>query len=539
METDDFGGCGLGLRQLRYVRALVERRSFRGAGAALALAPGVLAHEVARAERALGAGLSGRAGGAVVATADAADLAEAARRAIAADAASTRDADGPEPVLRVGVLDFGRGQAVHRAAVAEFQARYPHIAVQLSPLPLARQPHAVAGGTLDAGFVAGPAPALAGLSAHVLFADSIGCALIPAGHRLADADELSMDSFRGVPMQIMRAEDAPEVVAGMHDAIARSGWRGRQLPGLARASEVLTAVACGAGWAPTASSLLGWAPAGVVVRPLADGPLVPYDIHLVWRDGDPRAAAFARLVLELRDVIRPLAAPRRRGPAPAPRYGARATPRSAERARIARDLHDTVLQDLIGSEMELDALRRRLPPALADERATLERVVAQLARAGRAGRDAVRGLRAARPSPRDLALVLSSVAEELREASPREFRMRTDGTPRELRPRAEEAAYRIGVEALTNAFRHAAAALVSVSLDYSADQFRLVVADDGRGIAPEVLHAGGRAGHFGLAGMRERAAEAGGALGVRSGPGAGSTVELLVPGHAAFAGVGR
>jgi signal transduction histidine kinase len=340
-----------------------------------------------------------------------------------------------------------------------------------------------------------------------------------------------------MPLQIVRAEDAPEIVADMQDAVARSGWRGRQLPGLSRPSEVLTAVARGAGWAPTASSLLGWAPPGVVVRPLADGPLVHYDIHVVWRDGDPLADAFARLVFELRDVIQAPAEPRPRTPAADRRHGYRAVlaQRHAERARIARDLHDTLLQDLSGSQMELDALRRRLPPALAAERATLGRVVERLARAGRAGREVVHGLRAAHPSPRDLALALSSAAEELREASPREFRMRTDGTPRALRARVEEAAYRIGVEAITNAFRHASASLVSVSLDYSDDLFRLRVADDGSGIAPEILRAGGPPGHFGIAGMRERAAEAGAALHVSSDVGAGSAVELVVPGRAAFA----
>jgi len=131
-------------------------------------------------------------------------------------------------------------------------------------------------------------------------------------------------------------------------------------------------------------------------------------------------------------------------------------------------------------------------------------------------------------------LALSSAAEELREAAPLEFRMRTNGTPRDLRAGVAEAVYRVGVEAITNAFRHASARLISASLDYWDDVFRLHVSDDGGGIERELLRAGGRPGHFGLALMRERAEEAGATLTVQSDLGAGTKVELVVPGHTAF-----
>ena len=539
MDIERAGAAVLDPRRLRYVLALSELQSFRRAGAALAVPPHVLAREVKATERALGARLFERRGRNATPTAAGAEIAHIARRAMTARLAEIRESAVAEVELRIGCLDYGRGQAVQRAAIAEFQAHHPHVAVRLSAMPFRQQPWAVADGALAVAMFTGEMPALPGVSAEVLLADSVACALLPAGHPLAYVGELSMSSLTGLPLQIMAIEEAPEIVANMHDAIAESGWHGRHLPGVSRPSEVLSMVACGAGWAPTASSLLGWAPAGIVVRPLADKPLADCDVHIAWRDTDPLASAFVRLALELRDVIdaaeaQPTSSRGDRGDAPYG-YSALLAQRYAERARIAGELHDTLLQDVLGSQLELEALRGRLPATLASERATLARVVERLGRAGRDGREVVRGLRTVRSSPRDLALALSGAAEELRESQPLEFRMRTDGTPRVLRPAVEAAAYRIGVEALTNAFRHAAATLVSVSLDYWTDLFRLRVSDDGAGVDPEVLRAGERPGHFGLALMRERAAAAGGTLSVRSDVGAGTTIELVVPGQAAFA----
>jgi signal transduction histidine kinase len=93
--------------------------------------------------------------------------------------------------------------------------------------------------------------------------------------------------------------------------------------------------------------------------------------------------------------------------------------------------------------------------------------------------------------------------------------------------------YRIGREALANAFRHSAGSRIEVAVERARDVLRVRVRDDGRGIDPEILRAG-RDGHWGLSGMRERAERIGGTLRVWSGPGAGTEVELSIPGHVAF-----
>jgi signal transduction histidine kinase len=99
-------------------------------------------------------------------------------------------------------------------------------------------------------------------------------------------------------------------------------------------------------------------------------------------------------------------------------------------------------------------------------------------------------------------------------------------------------AYGIGREALLNALRHARAARVEVEIDYSGADLRLVVRDDGCGVEPGVLDSG-REGHWGLSGMRERAEKIGARLRLLSATGAGTEVELTVPGRVAFARGGR
>jgi nitrate/nitrite-specific signal transduction histidine kinase len=97
-----------------------------------------------------------------------------------------------------------------------------------------------------------------------------------------------------------------------------------------------------------------------------------------------------------------------------------------------------------------------------------------------------------------------------------------------------EELYRIGREALLNALRHARAQRIEVELEYARHAVRLLVRDDGIGIDPDVLQAG-RAGHYGLSGLRERAERIGGRLRVLSAAGAGTEVEVVVRGAVAFA----
>jgi signal transduction histidine kinase len=114
-----------------------------------------------------------------------------------------------------------------------------------------------------------------------------------------------------------------------------------------------------------------------------------------------------------------------------------------------------------------------------------------------------------------------------------EYRVVTHNTTRVLRPLIREAVYRIGREAIVNTFKHARATRVEVEVEYEGNRFRLLVRDDGRGIDPEVLQTG-REDHWGLPGMRERAESIGGTLKLRSRSGAGTEVELTVPGPIAF-----
>jgi signal transduction histidine kinase len=108
------------------------------------------------------------------------------------------------------------------------------------------------------------------------------------------------------------------------------------------------------------------------------------------------------------------------------------------------------------------------------------------------------------------------------------------GRPRPLRPTAREEIARIAGEALRNAFRHAGARRIDVDIRYEARRLRVTVSDDGQGIDADVLREGGKAGHFGLSGMRERAELAGGRLTVSSGRQQGTEVVFTAPGASAY-----
>jgi signal transduction histidine kinase len=110
-----------------------------------------------------------------------------------------------------------------------------------------------------------------------------------------------------------------------------------------------------------------------------------------------------------------------------------------------------------------------------------------------------------------------------------------DGERRPLHPLLRDEVYRIGREAVINAFRHAHAKRVEMELEYSSKQLRVMVRDDGCGIAPTVLQTG-REGHWGLSGMRERADRIGAQFHVMSSASAGTEIELSIPGSVAFQG---
>ena len=206
--------------------------------------------------------------------------------------------------------------------------------------------------------------------------------------------------------------------------------------------------------------------------------------------------------------------------------------RLAERTRIAQDLHDTLLQGLVSASMQLHVANDLLPNDAA-AKPLVGRVMQLMGQVIEEGRDAVRGLRSTSGNADDLETAFSQAGQEFGNEQVKDCRVIVEGTPRQLHPIIRDEAYRIGREAVANAFRHSRAGKIEIELEYSAKQLRILVRDDGIGIDSEVLHSG-RDGHWGLPGMRERAESIGARLKVWSRTNAGTEVELLIPGDVAF-----
>jgi signal transduction histidine kinase len=210
-----------------------------------------------------------------------------------------------------------------------------------------------------------------------------------------------------------------------------------------------------------------------------------------------------------------------------------------ERTRIARELHDTLLQSFHGLLLRLQTVSYLLSERPEEARQTLDSTIAQAAKAITEGRDAVQGLRESTVERNDLAAAVKTLGEELAadaSAQPRcDFDVVLEGEPRDLHPIIRDEIYRISAEALRNAFRHARARRIEVEIRYDDEQFRLRVRDDGQGIDAKVLAKQGLEGHYGLRGMPERAALIGGKLAVWSEVGGGTEVELRLPGGIAYA----
>ncbi len=212
---------------------------------------------------------------------------------------------------------------------------------------------------------------------------------------------------------------------------------------------------------------------------------------------------------------------------------ARLQARLLERERIARELHDTLIQGFQGLVLTFHAAMRRIPVGHAP-REQIEEALARAEEVLAEGRDRVRGLRESAVYQSDLLAAVSDVATDLAATNPTAFQVRTHGTERPLHPVALEEIYGIAREALANAFRHAAASRINVEIAFDADQLRIRIIDDGRGIDAAVLARGGVSGHWGLPGMRERAHKLGARLRMRSGPSAGTEIELEVPAAVAY-----
>jgi len=209
-----------------------------------------------------------------------------------------------------------------------------------------------------------------------------------------------------------------------------------------------------------------------------------------------------------------------------------------ERTRIARELHDTLLQSFQGLLISLQAVHHLLPGRPAEASQRLDQVLDRGDQAIAEGRDAVQGLRSSTVVDSDLIHRLTVLAEEF--AVPNgnyasaSFRLLVEGKPRRLDPILQDEIYRIACEALGNAFHHANAQNVEAEITYSGRLFVLRVRDNGCGIETSIRDRGGRAGHFGLTGMRERAKTFGGRVEVWSQERAGTEVELTIPASIAY-----
>jgi len=220
-------------------------------------------------------------------------------------------------------------------------------------------------------------------------------------------------------------------------------------------------------------------------------------------------------------------------------YSIRMEERVNERTRIARDFHDTLLQSFQGVLLKFHAVSYMLPDRPAEARKTLEGVIEQARDAIAEGRDAIQGLRVSTLLTNDLAPALTAfgrglAADETGLSVP-EFRVQIEGTSRNLAPLVRDEIYRIAVESLRNAFRHAHDRRIEVEIRYDRRRLRMRVRDDGKGIDAKILGEGGRAGHHGLPGMNERAKLVGGKLAVWSELDSGTEVELTVPASIAYA----
>jgi len=199
-----------------------------------------------------------------------------------------------------------------------------------------------------------------------------------------------------------------------------------------------------------------------------------------------------------------------------------------ERERIARDLHDTLLQSTEGLILHFHSTASALP---SDDpmRVAIEKALDQANQVMAEGRDRVLDLRLAADTLQELPEAFAALGRGLGERYGVDFRTVVQGTPQPLQHDIQDEAYQVGREALFNAFRHAKAGSIELEIIYSTQDFRIRVRDDGQGIESAMLPAGARPGHWGLPGMRERAHEFGATLEIWSRRGAGTEVELVVP----------
>ena len=201
--------------------------------------------------------------------------------------------------------------------------------------------------------------------------------------------------------------------------------------------------------------------------------------------------------------------------------------RGKERARVAHELHDTLLQGFLGASMLLHQVVEQTPTD-SPSKPALSRALSLVRRAIDEGRAAIQGLQAVSPAPSSLEEAFSNLLEAV--TCPRGIRVRlfVEGKPRTLNPAIQEQVFLIGREAVMNALRHSKATSIEVEIQYLRAILRMFVRDNGCGITPEAVQKAGDL-HWGLRGMRDRAAGIDARFGIWSSPGAGTELRVAVP----------
>jgi signal transduction histidine kinase len=210
---------------------------------------------------------------------------------------------------------------------------------------------------------------------------------------------------------------------------------------------------------------------------------------------------------------------------------ARLGERLEERGRIARELHDTLIQSVDGLMLRLQTALDEPNPERSHQ--MIEKALDSADEVMYEGRQRVQALRTDATLFNELSVALASYGNELAQDRSIAFSVALVGSSRPVDAFVRDEAFRIGREALGNAFQHSDAKRVEAEITYDRAQLRMRVRDDGMGIDQTVLH-GGKPGHYGLAGMRERAQTIGGQLAIWSRPGAGTEIDLAIPARVAY-----
>jgi signal transduction histidine kinase len=210
-----------------------------------------------------------------------------------------------------------------------------------------------------------------------------------------------------------------------------------------------------------------------------------------------------------------------------------------ERTRIARDLHDTLLQSFNALLLRLQTVSNVLPAQPDEAKRRIDRAIEQASNAITEGRDTLNELRSTGSAAIDLDQAISNFARELLSGSASELvpdvQVQVEGTPIPMNPIVRDEVYRIATEGVRNAIRHAHARQIEVEIRYAEHQLRLRIGDNGTGIDPAILDHEHKAGHWGLRGMRERAKLVGGTLEVWSQLDVGTEIDLSIPAASVYA----